>query len=201
MFEYISGILEEVSQERAVINVQGIGYELHISATTFNFLPSISDNVKLFVHFHVREDIQKLFGFFSKGEREVFRNLITVNMVGPKVAMSVLSGLSVEDIVYCVQKGDASRFKAISGVGPKTAQRIVMELKGKLNINNNDMVFSQGVIQRKDGVSIAREDAYTAMLSLGYNDFQVQNALTRVEQVIDSGATVEEWIKKALQVI
>jgi len=202
LFEYINGILEEVAGENAVVGVSGIGYEVLIPLSTSEALPGLGKTVKLYTHFYVREDSQKLFGFLTKTEREVFRQLLTISKVGPKVALNVLSGLSVKDIVYSVQTQDASRLKAISGIGPKTAQRLVMELKGKLAVGDVDISASA---RKEDAPSASpvsmRHDAYAAMISLGYNESQVINALARVEQAIGPDAPVEDWIKKALQVI
>jgi Holliday junction DNA helicase RuvA len=202
LFEYISGILEEAEMELAVIDVGGVGYEISIPLSTYDALPKKGKEVKLFIHFHVREDTQKLYGFLTKAEREVFRKLISISKVGPKVAINVLSGLSVKDIVYSVQTGDATRMKAISGIGPKTAQRLVMELKGKLNVGDADlsMPVSKDGGRPETDMSL-RNDAYAAMISLGYNESQVISALARVEQTIEKDAPVEDWIKKALQVI
>lgn len=202
MFEFISGTLDDVSGENAVIAVGGVGYEIAVPLSTLEALPSKGETVKLFTHFHVREDVQKLFGFSTKAEREVFRKLLTISKVGPKVALNVLSGLSVKDIVYSVQTQDSSRLKAISGIGPKTAQRLVMELKGKLAVGDVDI---SGASRKGDAsrevTPTLRSDAYGALVSLGYNESQVVNALARVEETIEPEAPVEEWIKKALQVI
>ena len=202
MFEYIRGILENAEIEMAVIDVGGVGYEIAIPLSTFEALPKKGKTVKLFTHFHVREDTQKLFGFLTEAERDVFRKLITISKVGPKVALNVLSGLSIKDIVYSVQTQDASRLKAISGIGPKTAQRLVMELKGKLDVCDVDVSapLKKGEKRAVPDISI-RNDAYAALISLGYNESQVISSLTRVEQAVDKDAPVEEWIKKALQVI
>ena len=202
MFEYISGTLEEAEMEIVVIDVGGVGYEISIPLSTFEALPKKGKTVKLFTHFHVREDSQRLYGFFTKAEREVFRKLITISKIGPKVALNVLSGLSIKDIVYSVQTQDSTRLKAISGIGPKTAQRLVMELRGKLDAGDIDI----SVPLRKGDTKAERDrairnDAYAAMISLGYNESQVMSALTRVEQAVEKDAPVEEWIKKALQVI
>ena len=202
MFEYIRGSLEEVIGENAVVEAGGIGYEILVPLSTSEALPGPGEPVKIYTHFHVREDTQKLYGFLTKAEREVFRKLLTISKIGPKVALNVLSGLSVKDIVYSVQTQDASRLKAVSGIGPKTAQRLVMELKGKLAIGDVDLPepARKGDTEEEVPVSL-RNDAYAAMISLGYNESQVLHALTRVEQAIEPDAPVEEWIKKALQVI
>ncbi len=202
MYEYIKGVLEEAAGENVVVEAGGVGYDILAPLSTCEALPVPGEQVKLYTHFHVREDMQKLYGFLTKLEREVFRKLISISKVGPKVALNVLSGLSVKDIVYSVQMQDASRLKAISGIGPKTAQRLVMELKGKLNVGDAEMPIpvQKGETGTETPGSL-RNDAYAAMISLGYNESQVINALTRVEQAIEKDAPVEEWIKKALQVI
>lgn len=202
MFEYIKGVLEEAELEVAVVDAGGVGYEISIPLSTFEALPSKGDTVKLYTHFHVREDTQKLYGFISKTEREVFRKLITISKIGPKVALNVLSGLSIKDIVYSVQTQDSTRLRAISGIGPKTAQRLVMELKGKLDVGDVDVSIPLRKGDTKADLDMSiRNDAYSAMISLGYNEAQVISAITRVEQTVDKDAPVEEWIKKALQVI
>ena len=202
MFEYIMGTLEESEMEGVVIDVGGIGYEISIPLSTFEALPKKGKTVKIFTHFHVREDSQKLYGFLTKAEREVFRKLITISKIGPKVALNVLSGLSIKDIVYSVQTQDSTRLRAISGIGPKTAQRLVMELKGKLDVGDVDVSIPLRKGDKKADLDMSiRNDAYSAMISLGYNEAQVISAITRVEQTVDKDAPVEEWIKKALQVI
>ncbi len=202
MFEYINGILEEAAGEHVVLDVGGIGYEVLVPLSTSEVLPNSGETVKLYTHFHVREDMQKLYGFMTKAEREVFRQLLTISKIGPKVALNVLSGLSIKDIVYSVQAQDASRLKAISGIGPKTAQRLVMELKGKLAVDYSAVTIPSRKEDTATGAPVSmRHEAYSAMISLGYNESQVGNALKRVEQAIELDAPVEEWIKKALQVI
>ena len=202
MFEYIKGILEEAELDEAVIDIGGVGYKISIPMSTFEALPKKGKTVKLFTHFHVREDTQRLFGFSTKSEREVFRKLLTISKIGPKVALNVLSGLSIKDIVYSVKTQDPSRLKAISGIGPKTAQRLVMELKGKLDVGDIDasIPLRKGDTMADFDMSI-RSEAYSAMISLGYNEAQVISAITRVEQTVGKDTSVEEWIKKALQVI
>ncbi len=202
MFEYIEGVLKEGNSEYSVIDINGVGYKIEIPLSTCDALPDKEEVVKLYTHFHVREDNQKLYGFITKSEREVFRKLIGISKIGPKVALNVLSGLSVKDIIYSVQTGDSSRMKSISGIGPKTAQRLVMELKGKLVISGIEIPKTPNKAGAKTKIERSlREDAYTALISLGYNDSQVVNALSRVEQTIEERASVEDWIKMALQVI
>jgi Holliday junction DNA helicase RuvA len=202
VFEYIKGTIEHATREIAVIDVGGVGYELTIPLSTYDVLPVRGSTVKLFTHLHVREDVHKLFGFATPDEREAFRQLQTVSGVGPKVALNELSGLSVAEIFRAVQTQDVSRLKSISGIGAKTAQRLIMELKGKFRIAE---AVAQVLPERMKGggggpVSL-RNDAFAAMISLRYTESQVSLALSRVEEAIDPDSPVEEWIKKALQVI
>jgi holliday junction DNA helicase RuvA len=200
MFDYIKGTLEEKDFGEAIVEAAGVGYSLNIPMSTYEKLPSVGREVKIFTHHHVREDAEKLYGFITKDERELFRQVIGISNIGPKTAMSILSGVSTDVLKECVKTSDASRLKKIPGIGEKTAQRLVMELKGKLEFLH-DSGGSAGGLTGKRGSSGSRAEAFDAMISLGYAEKQVQAALTRVESVLEQEAPVEEWIKKALQVI
>ncbi len=201
MFDYVKGILAEKSPAAAVIEASGVGYELVIPLSTFEALGQAGTQAKLFTHHYVREDAEKLYGFSTKTEREMFRQLIAISNIGPKTALSILSGVSPQDLVSCVNKGDATRLRKVPGVGDKTAQRLIVELKGKLGIASIDAPLAARAGVDSDKGSAERSQAFDAMISLGYGDKQVQAALSRVQSVIEGGAAVEEWIKKALQVI
>ena len=137
---------------------------------------------------------------FPKMEREIFRQLINVNMIGPKLALTILSGITIEDLVRCVNTGDTSRLEKIPGIGAKTAQRLLVELKGKLGISSSPSSTAKAT-QVSSAPATVRDEVFAAMISLGYNDKQVDKALSRVAQAIGSDEPLEEWIKKALQVI
>jgi Holliday junction DNA helicase RuvA len=205
MIDYIRGTLAYKSVTTATVEAHGVGYEISISVSTFEKLPNLGEQVKLVTHFHVREDTQRLFGFVTDSERSLFRQLIGVSQVGPKVALNVMSGVSVRDFVAAVNTGNDSRLRSIPGVGPKTAQRLVMELKGKVGPIDAGLSAESGdaPVARSSagGSGSVRKEAYEAMMSLGYIDKQVQSALSRVEKVVEKDAPVEEWIRKALQVI
>lgn len=207
MIDYIRGILSDKEVTHVTIEANGVGYGVGITLSTFEALPDIGSEVKLYIHYQVREDAHKLFGFYTKTEKEVFRQLIGVTKIGPKVATSILSGISIGDLVASVNNADPSRIEKISGVGPKTAQRLVLELKGKLGFEMTGPLSqtSKAVMAKghsaKNGKTDVKDEAFEAMISLGYNDKQVIKALARVEQTISESAPVEEWIRKALQVI
>ena len=201
MFEYIKGILTEKNLGDAVVEAGGVGYLLVIPVSTYEKLPAVGQEVKILAYHYVREDMEKLYGFFSQGEREIFQLLIGISKIGPKTAISILSGVSAADLVACVNKSDASRLRKIPGVGDKTAQRLVMELKGKLANVRDTGLGSTAAHNTVSSPGNPHSEAFDAMLSLGYGEKQISSALTRVETVIDEHAPVEEWIKKALQVI
>jgi Holliday junction DNA helicase RuvA len=201
MFDYIKGTLAEKTIGQAVIEAGGVGYLLVIPLSTYQELPPENHDVKLYTHHYVREDMQRLYGFYSKREREVFEQLIGVSKIGPKTAVSILSGVSVDDLITCVNQSDASRLRKIPGVGDKTAQRLVMELKGKLGLSGQGLTHHATSGKLGAHHTHPRSEAFDAMITLGYVEKQVQAALSRVESVIDADAPAEEWIKKALQVI
>jgi Holliday junction DNA helicase RuvA len=184
----------------ASIDANGVGYELYITLSTYEKLPSIGFEARLFTHFYVREDTQKLYGFLTKAEREIFRQLIGVSSIGPKTAIGILSKISPEELVKCLAVGDPSRLTKIPGVGAKTAERLILELRGKLRAGPFEG-SPAGAIHAAAEPGAGNE-AYEALLSLGYNEKQVARAIERVRQVAaDKELPVEEWIKKALQVI
>ena len=133
MITFVEGVLVEKQPGRAVMNVHGVGYELAIPLSTFDRLPDENQPCRLLTHFHVREDAQELFGFLSEGERQLFRMLLAVSGIGPKTAMSALSGLPARDFRAAIVGGDIKRLSSISGIGKKTAERMVVELRDKLS--------------------------------------------------------------------
>jgi Holliday junction DNA helicase RuvA len=203
MIDYVRGELNSKSPSLAVVDVGGVGYAVEIPLSTFQDLPEAGKPVKLLTHHHVREDTQKLFGFLTEMERDLFRVLIGISQVGPKVALNVLSRVPPGDLLDAVAKGDTMRLKAVPGIGPKTADRLVLELKGKLK---GIGVSGRGSSRRTVSVpanpeAAARQETFDALLSLGYNEQQIVRALERTGEVVEAGAPVEEWIRKALQVM
>lgn len=205
MFEYIRGVLTIKEISRVCVEASGVGYEISIPLSTFEKLPDPGNEVKVLIHYHVREDAHRLFGFLSEQERDIFRLLLGISMIGPKVALSVLSGISVEELISSVAHADPTRLEKIPGVGAKTAQRMVLELKGKVNTASSPRSASRST--SKSGATVTtksrnvRDEAFEAMVALGYNDKQVVKALARVEETLEKDAPVEEWIRKSLQVI
>lgn len=206
MIDYIRGLLTIKEVGRAIVEVNGIGYDISIPLSTYERLPAPGTETLLQIHYHVREDGHRLFGFHSREEREIFRQLLGISKIGPKVALNVLSGVSLQDLVQSVNRGDPMRLQKIPGVGGKTAQRLVMELRGRLGISSSAFALKKSSSDSVGGgVSSAqpsiRDEVYEAMLSLGYNEKQVGRALERVEPDMKNDEPVEAWIRKVLQVI
>lgn len=202
MIDYVRGILTEKEPALATVEANGVGYEINVPLSTFERLPAQGAEVKLYTHFHVREDAQRLYGFLTKTERELFRQLIGVSSIGPKTAVGILSKVSVEELAKCIALGDPSRLTKIPGIGAKIAQRLIMELRGKITDMRSEPSAVPAATGKGIPVSDTGAEAFEALLSLGYNDKQVASAIERVRQTLtEEDVMVEEWIKKALQVI
>jgi Holliday junction DNA helicase RuvA len=206
MIDYIRGTLSSKEITHVALEAHGVGYSISIPLSTYEQLPDLGAEVKLHIHYHVREDAHKLYGFYTRAEKDAFRQLISVTGIGPKVGLSILSGISIDDLSGSINAGDPRRLEKIPGIGKKTAERLVLELKGKLgslslSSSNSSSSKSSGFAAKPASVTGIKEEAFAAMLSLGYNDKQVVKALSRVEETIGAAAPVEEWIRKALQVI
>src|SRR5690606_20626470 len=167
----------------------GIGYEVDVPMSTFYNLPGLGEKVSLLTHFVVREDAQILFGFGSAGERETFRQLIRISGVGPRTALAVLSGMSVGDIAQAVTQQDASRLVKVPGIGKKTAERLLLELKGKVGA---DIGLAGHAV-----ASDTQADILQALVALGYSDKEAQAALKSLPKDIG----VSEGIKQALKAL
>ena len=176
-----------------LLDVQGVGYELLIPLNTFFDIPDIGETVTLHTHFVVREDAQQLYGFSRLEERSLFRNLIKINGVGPKMALAILSGMSVDEFVRCVRRDDIATLVKIPGVGKKTAERLLIEIRDKISslaVESADK-DSAGVDQ---DISLEAESALTA---LGYKP---QDAAKMVSRVVDDSITnAEQLIRAALK--
>jgi len=190
MIGRLTGILLEKTPPQLVVDVHGVGYELDVPMSTFFNLPASGEKVSLFTHFSVREDAQQLYGFLTAKEREVFRLLIKISGVGPKMALSVLSGLSVDELAQAVTTQDSGRLVKIPGLGKKTADMLLLELNGKLA----EALPSAGVAA--GGARVA-QDALHALLALGYSDKEANAALKQLPDDL----TVEDTIRQALKLL
>ncbi|MGH8279753.1 MAG: Holliday junction branch migration protein RuvA [Gammaproteobacteria bacterium] len=172
-----------------LVEVQGVGYEVEAPMSTFYDLPDTGTEVLLYTHLVVREDAQVLFGFGSEPERRLFRALIRVNGVGPRLALTILSGISVDNFVRCVRASDTVTLVRLPGIGKKTAERLVVEMRDRLEAVALDAVGSITL-------GTPREDALAALVSLGYRP---QEAGRMLQAIADTGLGSEELIRRALQ--
>ncbi len=198
MFDFIRGILVTKRAAEVVVDVQGIGYLLRVSMSTSEQLAAEGEEVALKTWLHVREDILQLYGFASEDERVVFKALISISGVGPRLAQTILSGLSAEKLVYAIQNRDEAALNRISGVGKKTAQRLIVELKDKLG--PLQMIPEGSTADEALTPSTLEREALMALMSLGYSRQKAEKALFKIRE---SGKvlTSEEMIKKALQTV
>lgn len=188
MYAYISGIVDEVSADRAVVEAAGVGYELIASTMTLNKL-AVGQKAKLFTHLHLAEGVMALYGFYWAEEREMFRRLLSVTRVGPKLALSVLSKLTVRDVTAAIVTNNAAAFDRVPGMGRKTAARVLLELRE--HVETGALTPSEKNEKGED----VRAEAVAALVQLGYDGLSASRAVTGVEDA----ASVEEMITKALR--
>lgn len=195
MIGRIHGTLLERKAPELLIDVQGIGYEVLVSLNTFFDLPAPGQTVTLFTHFVVREDAQQLYGFVDTVERELFRSLIKVSGVGPKMALAILSGMTAADFVHSVQHDDTATLVRLPGVGKKTAERLIVEMRDRLNHFAADSTGSAvaGTAGRQGDTT---QEAESALIALGYKP---QEAARMVTAVVSEGQSSQELIRLALK--
>ena len=187
MIGRLVGTLAAKSPPQLLIDVQGVGYEVDVPMSTFYNLPGLGAPVTLLTHFIVREDAQLLYGFLTEEERATFRELIKISGVGPRTALSILSGLSAAELAQAVTAQDAGRLVKVPGIGKKTAERLLLELKGKLGPDLG--------LPAAGAVSDAQADIVQALLALGYNERDAKAAL----KALPPGVGVADGIKAALR--
>ena len=188
MIGRIAGRILAKQPPQIVVDVNGIGYELDVPMSTLYQLPSTGGEVALLTHLIIREDAHHLYGFATEGERTLFRKLLKISGVGARTALAVLSGMSVADVRQAVTRQESGRLMKIPGIGRKTAERLLLELKDKLDI---------AVVAVASAAGTAASDVVTALLALGYNDKEAQFAVKH----LDAGVSVTEGIRQALRVL
>ena len=186
MIGRIQGILVEKNFPQVIVSCGGVGYEIDVPMSTFYHLPRTGENVELLTHLVVREDAHLLFGFLTAPERAAFRQLLKVSGVGPKVALAVLSGLSVDDLARAIAAQDAARLTKVPGVGKKTAERLVLELRDKL-------AAAPGAARAE--AAPARADVVNALLALGYNDREAQAAVRELPAELALADAIRQALK------
>ena len=196
MYEYITGSLEEITPTDAIIEACGVGYDLLISLSTFSKLQNARGSaVKLYTCHLVREDDETLYGFADKAERAVFVQLISVSGVGPGSARMILSAMTADEVKEAVVTGDVNKFKAVKGIGLKTAQRILVDLKDKIGKGSGEISFEAASV-----VSPVRDEALGALTMLGFAKPAVEKTLDKLLKDTPS-LSLEELIKRALKMM
>jgi holliday junction DNA helicase RuvA len=188
MIGRLTGILAEKNPPQLLVDVNGVGYEVDVPMSSFYNLPALGERVTLLTHFVVREDAQVLFGFLTHEERATFRQLVKISGVGPRTALSILSGLSVAELAQAITLQETGRLVKVPGIGKKTAERLLLELKGKLG----DALTTPAAVQGD-----AQADILQALVALGYSDREAAAAL----KALPKDVGVSEGIKLALKAL
>lgn len=201
MIAYVYGEIAEIREGSLVVDVNGLGYELKVTAQTCELLHGTADKVKLHTYMQVKEDDVQLFGFLTRDDLEVFRLLIGVNGIGPKGALGILSALSPDDLRFAVASGDAKAISRAPGVGVKTAQRIILDLKDKLRLSDAFEHMTESPAESSggagEGAAAARSEAIQALIALGYSNTDAVQAVKKAGDTADMDT--EEILKAALK--
>ena len=199
MIGQIRGILLEKQAPHLLVDVQGVGYEIQAPMPTFYAIPEVGSEVTLHTHFVVREDAQLLFGFHSQSERQMFRSLIKVNGVGPKVGLAILSGIDATAFAACIAHDDIKTLTKIPGIGKKTAERLLVEMRDRIKdweISDPTASLLQPVISGTPSDRQQKQEAESALISLGYSEKEADKAVNAVAQ---DGMSSEQLIRLALK--
>ena len=198
MIAWVEGSLRQKTPARVVVDVHGVGYELLIPLSTFAALPDEGKTVALHVHTHVREDAIQLFGFATPAERATFELLLKASRVGPRLAQNILSGIAADVLVAAIQRGDVSSLRSVPGVGKKTAERIVVELRDRAD----EVAARTGAVASGTGAGAAREiaaQAVSALQNLGYPRSQAERVVEAATAEVGEEVSLEVLIREALR--
>lgn len=196
MISYIKGELAAVGEEQVVVEVQGIGYGIFMPGQAMTMLPPIGSEVKIHTYLNVREDAMQLFGFLTKDDLKVFRLLIGVNGIGPKGGLNILSKMTPDDLRFAVLAGDVKAISAAPGIGKKTAEKLIIELKDKLNIDDV-LTKEEEVMSVPSGGADMQSEVVQALVALGYGSAESLKAVKKVPMT--ETMTVEELLKQSLK--
>jgi Holliday junction DNA helicase RuvA len=174
MIAHLRGKLLAKHPNQAIVETGGVGYDVTISVPTFSDLPAVGSEVALHIHTHVREDLIALYGFLRSAEKQLFEKLITVSGIGPKLAITILSGMPADDMVSAIRGNDVARLTRIPGIGKKTAERMVLELRDKLPVEG------KGEVSARPAMSAVEDDVLSALMNLGYQRVAAERALAGV---------------------
>lgn len=199
MYAFIKGRIDSLAEENVVLDVGGIGYNIKISSGTFALLPGIGEEVKLYTYTSVREDALCLFGFLSRDDLEVFKKLITVNGIGPKGGLAILSVMSADNLRFAILSGDAASIAKAPGIGKKTAERVILDLKDKISLEDTLIHREMQVVSNVEGApeQKTRNEAVEALTALGYSASDAIHAVKNVS--VEEDMDVETILKLALK--
>ena len=199
MYAYIKGELAEKNIDHIVVEAGGIGYLIYVPAQSIDYLPDEGDQIKVYTYLYIREDAMVLYGFLTKDDLEIFKMLITVSGIGPKGGLGILSTLSADDLRFAILSGDSKTISKAPGIGAKTAQRVIIDLKDKMSLEE---AFEKKLDNNADGVqktlnSSIKNDAVMALSALGYSSAESLKAVSKVDIIDDMD--VEDVLKLALK--
>ena len=199
MYSYIKGTLVEASAEGIVVDNQGIGYGILVPGQVLEYLPSIGEEVKIYTYHYVREDMIALYGFLTREDVNIFKMLIGVSGIGPKGALAILSVMSTDDLRFAILGEDAKAIARAPGIGAKTAQRLIIELKDKISLEDafEQKLANQGEKAEKNPATGVKNEAILALTSLGYSQSEALQVLSGIE--IKEDSAVEDVLKEALK--
>jgi Holliday junction DNA helicase RuvA len=198
MYAFIQGTLEDIDASEVTIMANNVGYRIAVPMSVINELPSLHEEIRLYTYLSVREDALQLFGFLTKEDKELFKKLITVNGIGPKGALAILSIMSPEQLIMAIFNSDDATISKAPGIGKKTAQKLILELKDKLDYEGTiNRSLDKGAKEEISGIRQEINDAVLALTSLGYSSTESKNAVSRVE--VTEGMKSNEILRKALQ--
>jgi holliday junction DNA helicase RuvA len=197
MIAHLEGKIRHKSPDFIVIDVHGVGYCVHVPLSTYYDLPDLGQSVCLNIHTHVRDDTLQLFGFHTLAEKEMFLMLITISGIGPRLAVNILSGITAEELRQVIYHENRGRLQSIPGVGKKTVERIILELRDKLKIKK-DAADKPAAVSCDPNV---RDDAFSALVNLGYRPVEAEKALQLVEAADGERLPLPDILKKALSLL
>ena len=197
MLSYIKGELAEVFEDTIVVENNGLGINVKVPATVLSNIPSIGEDIKVYTYLYVREDAINVYGFLTRDDLNVFKLLLNVNGVGPKAALGILSTISANDLRYAVLSDDVNAIKKAPGIGAKTAQRLIIELKDKLKLESEEaLILNANVGTKPSDDLILKNDAIEALVSLGYSQREAMDAVKKVDI---SNKNLDDIIKESLK--
>jgi holliday junction DNA helicase RuvA len=199
MIAHLRGSLQSKSPRYLILDVNGVGYEVTVPLTTFYELPDLGSTVSFHIHTHVRENSLQLYGFRTPQEKELFVRLMGVNGIGPRLAINILSGISAGELVVAVRQEDVARLTVIPGVGRKTAERIIVELRDKLA--GLDIAGESDLPARQQTSTAVVDDALSALLNLGYKRAAAQRAIDQACKILQRNITLESLLQECLRSI